>query len=152
MFNWQCLSLWAPRHLEPGQYKIDRTLVIKKNTMALWVWTVGALAFCERKYLEFYNICLIIIFFVVTITILYNHWLRIIFWITVLHSWCCWFQDVLKMTSWQSCQSNRLTQNLQPETWNSSIRLCSFVDSLGPRRFCGGPNGWSLKRVAWKQG
>lgn len=105
-----------------------------------------------RKILEFCNICLIIII-IVTI-IIYNYWLRldIIFWITVLHSWRCWFQDVLKMTSCQSCLSNRLTQNMQPETWNSSIHLCSFVDSLGPRRLCGGPNGWSLKRVAWKQG
>ncbi len=82
------------------------------------------------------------------------YWLRldIMSWITVPYLWCCWFQNVLKMTFCQSFLFNRLTQNLHPETWNCSIHLRSFVDSLGPRRFCGGPNGWSLKRVAWKQG
>ena len=117
------------------------------------MWTVGALAFCERKYLESFTTYAWLWLLLLSLYIII-HW----DW-TLYFGLLCFIGDAadFKMC-WRwlpvnhVCQSNRLTQNMQPETWNSSIHVCSFVDSLGPRRFCGGPNGWSLKRVAWKQG
>ena len=98
-----------------GIWSLDNTRSIVlwslKKHDGIWAWTVGALAFCERKYVECYNILRYDWLWLLLLS-LFFYWLRldILFWITVLHSWCCWFQDVLKMTSCQSCLSNQWTR------------------------------------------